>query len=598
MDELPTGTYGQSFTSAAVQIVADRMSLPAAAGQVPIEDVLPPHLHDYYVNQFNCLRPATATAVDSKDEPEPPAGMDNKSGSGSAPKKLGKPRAFASNDEYIRLLDRMRTSNMLSFTDKPKMVNGVFAVEKPDKSQRLILDARWANEVFDDPPHVSLPTPDLFSKLVVPPEPSRPKVWVAKSDLSDFFYRFAIPEWMHPYFCLPGVRSELLGPDIVAKFGSGVMVFPCLRVLAMGWSHSVFVAQSIHEHLLNIDTSRCPSVDRIVAGADLRLLPGRVLHAVYIDDVVFIGLDRDLVHAALHEYLGAFERRLLPAKPSKIKEPSDDGIEALGMVINGTDHTVGVSPEKMRRLCIATSQLLARRCATGLEVARCVGRWTWAMLAARPALSIFSAVYHFIRVADQIPFTIWRSVRRELWTAIRLAPLFFTTLSIDWFHSVVACDASLTGQGVCAARVSNIGEEVVAAAAARSGILWQPDLDDEASLNDAVLGGAFGEMKWRTIVAAPFTRPEHINRLELRSVHTALRWVLSSPDSINRRLLLLSDSQVAVGALTKGRSSSHSLLTRLRPTCGLLLAAGIQLSVRWIKSELNPADEPSRRYST
>lgn len=60
---------------------------------------------------------------------------------------------------------------------------------------------------------------------------------------------------------------------------------------------------------------------------------------------------------------------------------------------------------------------------------------------------------------------------------------------------------------------------------------------------------------------------------------------------------MLSDSQVAVGALTKGRTSSHTLLCRLRPICALLLAAGIQLFTRWIRSELNPADEPSRRYS-
>jgi hypothetical protein len=210
---------------------------------------------------------------------------------------------------------------------------------------------------------------------------------------------------------------------------------------------------------------------------------------------------------------------------------------------------------------------------------------------------VFSAVYHFIRVADKIPFTIWKSVRRELWTAIRLAPLFFATLSVDWFHSVIACDASLTGQGICARKVSTIGKFAMAAGAAGSGILVEPDEGYEKSLNGALLGDR-EHSKWATIVSAPFVRSEHINCLELRSVQTALRWVVSSPDCINRRLLMLNDSQVSVGALTKGRSSAHLLLARLRPTCGLLLAAGIQLYVRWIKSELNPADEPSRRYST
>jgi hypothetical protein len=80
------------------------------------------------------------------------------------------------------------------------------------------------------------------------------------------------------------------------------------------------------------------------------------------------------------------------------------------------------------------------------------------------------------------------------------------------------------------------------------------------------------------------------------SASAAIRWVVSLKSSIRRRLLLLSDSQVVVGALSKGRSSSHNLLCRLRPVSALLLASGIQLYCRWIPSADNPADEPSRRF--
>jgi hypothetical protein len=72
---------------------------------------------------------------------------------------------------------------------------------------------------------------------------------------------------------------------------------------------------------------------------------------------------------------------------------------------------------------------------------------------------------------------------------------------------------------------------------------------------------------------------------------------LSHPLSTRRRLLVLSDSQVAVGALSKGRSSAPTLLRRLRAISASLLAGGVQLSVRWIPSASNPADEPSRRFS-
>ena len=67
---------------------------------------------------------------------------------------------------------------------------------------------------------------------------------MAKSDLADYFYRFRIPEWMHPFFALPGIISDELG--FQEQFGPGVLVYPCLTVLAMGWSHSVYLAQTAH----------------------------------------------------------------------------------------------------------------------------------------------------------------------------------------------------------------------------------------------------------------------------------------------------------------------------------------------------------------
>src|SRR5438046_2595328 len=62
-----------------------------------------------------------------------------------------------------------------------------------------------------------------------------------------------------------------------------------------------------------------------------------------------------------------------------------------------------------------------------------------------------------------------------------------------------------------------------------------------------------GPVSWSTIMSHRWCRQEHINILELRAVSSAVG-VLSHPQSLCRRLLLLSDSQVAIGALSKGRS--------------------------------------------
>lgn len=101
--------------------------------------------------------------------------------------------------------------------------------------------------------------------------------------------------------------------------------------------------------------------------------------------------------------------------------------------------------------------------------------------------------------------------------------------------------------------------------------------------------------RWGIIAASRWRdNNEHINSLELRAAATAVRWSLSYPSSLGRKLFLFSDSQVAIGSLSKGRSSSPLLLRRLRAISASLLASGLRLLLYWIPSELNPADEPSR----
>ena len=86
--------------------------------------------------------------------------------------------------------------------------------------------------------------------------------------------------------------------------------------------------------------------------------------------------------------------------------------------------------------------MLATGEATGRELSHLVGRWTWAMLVRRPAMSIFSAVYRFIECAHDSCYTIWPSVRRELLAASYIAPLLYASIRCDWSHIVIASDAS------------------------------------------------------------------------------------------------------------------------------------------------------------
>ena len=84
--------------------------------------------------------------------------------------------------------------------------------------------------------------------------------------------------------------------------------------------------------------------------------------------------------------------------------------------------------------------------------------------------------------------------------------------------------------------------------------------------------------------------------LELRAVHTAVKWVMSHPLSTGTRLSVLSDSEVVIGAIRKGRSSSRPLLRRLRALGAWVMGGGLQLDLDWVPTEFNPADGPSRSF--
>ena len=101
--------------------------------------------------------------------------------------------------------------------------------------------------------------------------------------------------------------------------------------------------------------------------------------------------------------------------------------------------------------------------------------------------------------------------------------------------------------------------------------------------------------RWKIAIANRWKQRSHINVLELYAETLGISWVLrKGVPIVPRRVVLLQDSQVAVFAGSKGRSSSLPLLRALRRTAGLLLAGNLYLDRLWIPSKANPADGPSR----
>ena len=101
---------------------------------------------------------------------------------------------------------------------------------------------------------------------------------------------------------------------------------------------------------------------------------------------------------------------------------------------------------------------------------------------------------------------------------------------------------------------------------------------------------------WAAVVNNAGNRePEHINVKETRVVGYGLNYALRRACALDGRVVVLVDSAVALNALAKGRSSSFPLLRAVRRVSALLLATGVRPFYRFVESEANAADLPSRR---
>lgn len=430
---------------------------------------------------------------------------------------------------------------------------------------------------------------------------------MVKYDLKNFYHCLGMPSALRPYFALPPVRAGDLGLDVSHGFSVDELVYPCCTTLPMGWSHSVFVGQSAHEHTLYGDDNGA-----VLAAADnvlnlLSPLVDRPLHAVYVDDLGALAPDAHSLWRLHHAVLAAYARVGLIVKMSKVITPTSlrhSSVELLGMLFSCDSagrFYVAVSPSKVLALIHTTLHVLSLGQATGHDIARLVGSWSWAILLRRPAFAVFQHVYRFALVAHKRRFAIWPSVRQELLAIVCMAPLLRAPLSAPFATRFLASDASSTGGGVVATQLTprlghtfwplffskqqvadEIGREEHASsaltAAAHTNALQQPCRSAVVRwCSDASPFDSLDFSRWSVIIATKWRFDEHINALELRALLLALLWFVSLPHSCSTRVFALLDSAVAFYSIRKGRSSSPALLPLIRRINSVLLAGNLSL---------------------
>jgi hypothetical protein len=604
-------SYFSSLPTPILPLIASEVSLPSPGEckGIPLLDLLPPVWHEKYLHSTSgLLKP-------------PIIGQHDLSALA-----LPRPRVHGSHTQWLLLVARLCATDMISFaaTSEVACINGVFVVPKdetPVRTTRLIIDARYANALFVEPTKVKLPTP---AHLVALQLPMGQTLYKAKTDLSNFYHHLMLPSWMCTYFALPPVRvcdlptAVVAASTFLASLPPTALVCPVLRRLAMGFSHAVTLAQCCHEHVLYSSGALLRSHNIINLLSPTLSPPSLVVHAIYVDDDNLLGTDQEAVQRVYDAVLVAYKRHGLTVKASKLVPPTATPVPILGVLVHG-DGIISAPADKLQSLVSATMHVLSAGRASGTLVARIVGSWSWWLLLRRFMLSLFHHVYRYIAIAADRQFVLWPSVSTELAMVISLMPLMYCNITAPFFRKVLATDASTSGGGMV---VSNTTRCIIDSLWPIAGVhvhelinvddgiprvapsdLLQPfAASTSASPGVSILGSAAyhtvsdpGVSHWYTVLSFPWSyTDDHINVLELRMVHMALRWVLSHPRSTAARILHCIDSAASYYAVRKGRSTK--LLTTIRKVAALALASGVAIDPVWLPSELNPADQASRVY--
>ena len=236
----------------------------------------------------------------------------------------------------------------------------------------------------------------------------------------------------------------------------------------------------------------------------------------------------------------------------------------------------------------------------------------------------FHCIYGFIEQHLDEPVPLWPSARKEMETFLGLMFVLTSSWRAPWSELVLASDASEFAYGVVGTiweqeRVADHGRlserrrfNKVSASRARSHFESQHgyDLISSCFVQPALspdvdgweLAKDFEEIgvdeclssEWSVLVRQPWQKTADILLLEARALLRSLEVHVSLRPGISSRILLLCDSMSATLAFARRRAKSFKLLSTIRRFSALSLVLDLYPSVRWIPSEVNAADAPSR----
>ncbi|CAE7391323.1 ANK1 [Symbiodinium sp. CCMP2592] len=453
--------------------------------------------------------------------------------------------------KYVDFVRTLYLAGMLAFTAHPKDLMTPFFVAKKSGKLRLVLDCRGINQRFKEPPSMMMAAGSSWSQLELP---EGQHLYIAQSDITDYFYSLRMPEELQPYFCLPSIPSEALDawmvhPELRPAADREGMVFPCFRVVPMGWSWAMYWAQRVHQlqALLGsgLTAERLLVAERPAPPID----DGQPLMIAYADNLNVAGTCPVKVQEA-KDNAAAHLRSL----GFGVHEELDACTQAssLGFFVDGVKGVVTPKPDKVGKVVAAFRWLSRRPRVPGKAVEKLIGH-----------------AVHFMML--------WTSAAREAaWVSSLLTVSDIGHRKESWrFRS----------RDFVAPRKKALGSETL-----------DPFIDVDTVLPVAVLdedpfsvNPGFNEVPteimepnmWACAFAARMTLPEPITVLEARGTVAAIRHTCRNTRNFGKRHVHINDNLANVLCFEKGRSASFAMLRACRRACALLVACNIAVHHRW-----------------
>lgn len=520
---------------------------------------------------------------------------------------------------YHEFLKKLHGAGLIDFsTDAGLEKIAFFCVTKKNKKLRLIVDARRANCHFREPDHVQLTTGEGLGGLEFP---AGQHVTIATADLKDAFYHLSLPVELRPYFSLNPVSASSVGITQVngITVGPKCKITPRLAVVPMGWTWALFLCQSVHEALA--EKAGLGEKNRI---RDRHVPPKTdCCHTQYVDNMIVLGTDKDSVLNSYDNAVDCLKQAGLQVHDEEVGE----GATILGWEIT-KDCQFQPSRHRAWKVRFAIRELLRRGRCTSHMMEKLIGHCSFLALGRRECFSVFGNVYAFIQKYKSCSFevSIWKSVRKELHIFDGILPLIHRDLTAEWSNNIYAVDASEHGMGATIAScplsmVQQLGrvnerwrfkgghggnhrEQVLNEQFNEVG--WsqhnfesdmKPDetfVEHDRKFHNVPFGAV--DRDWKTVGMKFWKKRETLPVYEARSSLYAVKHILRKRDNFGKRHLILSDSLTATCAISRGRAQGFTLRRVCSQIGALVLSSGISICIRWIPSEWNPSDNPSRGH--